>query len=109
MLCQSAAGADAMAGPDIGPGNTGASEEASEVRELFRMCCWAAGRGGFQYCTEYGICTTDATATCTGRGAAAGLVLDCGLGPTRTSGVRYFLLPSRSLAGSRPAGRKRIE
>ncbi len=66
-------------------------EEAAEVRELLRMCCWADGRAGFQYCAEYGVCKSRPEATCAGRGAAEGLTLDCGAGADRT----MLLLPGR--------------
>ena len=84
-----------MAGPASGPVRAEGGEEAREVQELFRMCCWAEGRGGFQYCTEYGACTAGPEATCTGRGAAEGLVLDCASRPTQATGPRLFLLPRR--------------
>lgn len=83
--------ADPAFGPDTDADSQGATEE---VRALFRMCCWANGRAGFQYCTEYGACRGNPGNTCTGRGAAAGLVLGCGDEPGDAAGTRWFLLPS---------------
>jgi hypothetical protein len=53
----------------------------ADTRELFLRCCWARGRAGFQYCAQYGICTSDPKATCEGVGAAEGMSASCGSEP----------------------------
>ena len=100
------------AAPASGPGTAPGSEDAAEVRELFRMCCWATGRAGFQHCTEYGACKSDPANTCTGRGPAAGLVVDCSRESGGDSDAAFFLLPlahtDRGHGGKVAPGRTRL-
>ena len=53
----------------------------ADSRELFLRCCWALGRAGFHHCKEYGVCKSDAEATCQGTGAAEGMTASCKTDP----------------------------
>ena len=74
--CLLAAGG-AVAGDTVPAPTSGAAQTSASERELFEMCCWARGRSGFNYGTEYGSCVDNPGQLCKGRGAAEGLQMRC--------------------------------